>query len=94
MKNKDVIHAVSKMRPVVYSYEGELDDGVEHYGFIAQELEKMFPIDKFGVVTEDENGNKMVRYHEIIPMLVKYVHFMEKRISVLEEKCGGKNEDI
>lgn len=90
MTNKNVIDAVNEMRPVVYFYDGELDDGVEHYGFIAQELEKMFPMDEFGVVTEDDTGNKMVRYHEIIPMLVKYVHFLEKRISVLEKNCGEK----
>jgi hypothetical protein len=85
MKGKNVIDAVQKMRPTVYSYSGELDDGVEHFGFIAQDLERLFPIDKFGVVTEDGHGNKMVRYHEIIPMLVKYVHHIEKRVSKLED---------
>jgi len=84
MQGKNVIDAVQKMRPTVYQYNGELDDGVEHFGFIAQELERLFPMDKFGVVTEDENGNKMVRYHEIIPMLVKYIHYLEKRVSKLE----------
>lgn len=94
MKDQNVIEAVKKMRPVVYSYNGELDDGVEHYGFIAQDLEKMFPMDEFGVVTEDENGNKMVRYHEIIPMVVKYIHNIENRISELEKNVEEKNESI
>lgn len=84
MVGKDVIDAVQKMRPTVYRYTDEHDDGVDHFGFMAQDLEKLFPLDKFGVVTEDEEGYKMVRYNEIIPMLVKYVHQLEKRVSRLE----------
>jgi hypothetical protein len=85
MADKDVIDAIKKMRPAVYEYEGHLDDGVEHFGFIAQELEEIFPTDEYGVVTNDNAGNKMVRYHEIIPMLVKYIQHLEERVSKLEE---------
>ena len=85
MEEKDVLDAVWNMRPTVYEYEGELDDGVEHFGFIAQELEEIFPPDKYGVVTKDNAGNKMVRYHEIIPLLVKYIHHLEKRVNELEQ---------
>lgn len=81
---ENVIDSVKKMRPVVYEYRDKFDDGVEHFGFIAQELEELFPMNKFGVVTEDVDGNKMVRYHEIIPMLVKYIHDIEGRLEKLE----------
>lgn len=92
MQGKDVVDAVQNMRPTVYRYNGKLDDGVEHFGFIAQELEQMFPMDKFGLVTEDKHGNKMVRYNEIIPLVVKYIHQLEKRVSKLEENVEVKDE--
>lgn len=86
MTEKDVIGAVKKMRPTVYRYNKNwLDDGKQHFGFIAQELEEIFPSDDFGIVAEDENGNKMVRYHEVIPMLVKYINHLEERVKNLEK---------
>ena len=93
MSEKNIINAVMEMNPVVFYYKGKLDDGVKHYGFIAQELEEVFPSGIYGLVTEDGNGNKMVRYHEVIPMLVKYVQFMEKRIDILEKNVGIINEN-
>ena len=85
MAEKDVIDAVKNMHPKVYNYTGDLDDGVEHFGFIAQDLAELFPMDEYGVVMEAPNGNLAVRYHEIIPMLVKYVQHLEERVNKLEE---------
>lgn len=85
MAEKDVIDAIKKMRPTVYNYTGTLDDGKEHFGFIAQELGELFPMDDYGVVMEDPMGNLAVRYHEIIPMLVKYIQQLEERVSKLED---------
>ena len=85
MAEKDVIDAIKKMRPTVYRYNTDwLDDGKEHFGFIAQELEELFSMDDYGVVTTDPKGNLQVRYHEIIPMLVKYIQHLEERVDKLE----------
>lgn len=87
MDGKYVIDAIKRMRPAVYQYNVEwLDDNREHFGFIAQELEVLFSKDDYGVVVEDSKGNLQVRYHEIIPMLVKYIHHLEERVSELERK--------
>lgn len=96
MSEKDVIDAIKKMRPTVYNYKArpETDkiqfDDKEHFGFIAQELEELFPKDTYGVVTEDPFGNLQVRYHEIIPMLVRYIHHLEERVNKLEEDVEEK----
>jgi hypothetical protein len=85
MKDENVLDAVKKMRPMMYEYKDGLDDGVTHFGFLAQDLEELFPKDEYGVVTEDPMGNLAVRYHEIIPMLVKYIHHLEQRVEQLEK---------
>jgi len=86
MTEKDVIDAIKKMRPTVYNYNHPaLDDGKEHFGFIAQELSDIFPMDKYGLVQEKPDG-LAVNYYEIIPMLVKYIHHLEERVSELENK--------
>lgn len=85
MAEKDVIDAVKKMRPTVYKYNDSLDDGVEHFGFIAQELAELFPIDEYGVVSVNrDSGFLQVKYHEVIPMLVKYIQHLEERVNKLE----------
>lgn len=52
-----------------------------HYGLIAQEIEKIDP----NLVCTDENGKKSVYYQELIPLMIEYIHTLEKRISVLEK---------
>ena len=93
MDEKAVIEAVQKIRPVKYKHKTDyqgIDMEVEHFGFIAQELEEIFPSEDYGVVTEDPNGIKMVRYHEVIPLLVKYVQYLEDRVQKLEKSVEEK----
>jgi hypothetical protein len=61
----------------------------EHYGFIAQEVEKLFPV----LVNNNENETKTIKYHEFIPLLLlkinrleEYIDLLEKRINSLENK--------
>lgn len=48
-----------------------------HYGFIAEELQQLFP----EAVQDDGNGNLMINYIAIIPMLVKSLQEIEARIN-------------
>ena len=88
MDEKDVLEAVRKIRPTVYKYNDKiegLNDNREHFGFIAQELDVIFPRSQYGIVEVDEDyGFAKVNYHEIIPLLVKYIHHLEERVSKLE----------
>ncbi len=86
MEEKDVIDAVLKMHPTVYKYKGLITDNTDHFGFIAQELEEIFPRDKYGVVVMDrDSGYLKVNYHEIIPLLCKVIQVQEERINKLEK---------
>lgn len=60
----------------------------EYFGFIAQEVESVFP----ELVSTDENGNKFVSYTEFIPLLVEAVKEQEARINMLEKQMRDKVE--
>ncbi len=54
----------------------------EHYGFIAQEIEKLYP----ELVKNSEMGYKTVDYIELIPILVSKIQEMDKEIKELKGK--------
>jgi hypothetical protein len=51
----------------------------EYYGFIAQDVELIFP----EIVSEDEKGNKFVSYTQFIPIIIEG---MKEQQSVIEEQ--------
>ena len=59
----------------------ELPEG-EHYGLIAQEVEKVLP----QVVKTDENGEKAIAYTEIIPILIESIKKQQQMITELQTK--------
>lgn len=48
---------------------GPIDDNKVQYGFLAQEVEEVIP----NAVATDENGNKLINYTAIIPLLVQSI---------------------
>lgn len=73
----DGLEKILKMKPKEYNYKG---DNKVSSGFMAQDLEKLFP----SVVHEHESGFKMVKYHELLPKIVKGMQEMNDKF----EKMG------
>jgi len=71
----NVSDKLASLKGVTYDYNAEAKGGIElldeenrtHYGFIAQDLEKVFP----DLVITDEYGAKAIRYEGLIPVLVE-----------------------
>lgn len=61
-------------------FSKDTDFDRKHYGFIAQDIQKLFP----NLVKEDEEGYLSVNYIELIPLLVKTIQDQESRIDGLE----------
>lgn len=64
----EIAELQSVLKAYVYKYKDESFGSSEHVGVMAQDLEKT-RLGKLAVV-EDENGNKMVSYAKLIPMVV------------------------
>ena len=55
----------------------------KHYGFIAQDLEKIFP----DLVSDNIRDYKTVNYLELIPIMLSKMKQMQEEIDSLKEKC-------
>ena len=62
--------------------------GVEEYGFLAQELDSIIP----GAVALTEEGDRLVNYSALIPILTGAIQELTARVAALESqlKAAGK----
>jgi hypothetical protein len=74
---------VNKESKINYNFDDKL-----HFGFSAQELEKLYP----NLVTKDDNGYLGVNYVELIPLLIKALQEQNEKITLLEEKLNSLSE--
>ena len=70
----------NKLNPVSFTFKDD-EKNKKHYGFIAQELETLYP----ELVTNTELGFKSVNYIEMIPILLSQMKNMQMEIDKLKE---------
>jgi hypothetical protein len=75
---------IDQLRPVRYNpKEGHGDPNEEHLGFIAEEVELLYP----ETVTKDAEGlTSGMMYDRIVPVLLKELQSMRKRMAEMEAK--------
>ena len=73
----DDVVKINKLSAKTFTYKSD-DKQKKHYGFIAQEVEKLYP----SLITMID-GKKHVDYEEIIPILVKHVQILDKKINAI-----------
>lgn len=90
------IDFIRKLKPCKWRYTGNLDDGVEHFGFIAQDVDDLASHERYGFVVLGENGYFGLRMTEFIGPMVKAMQEMDAKIIELENKLemfhGRKHE--
>jgi len=73
------IDDIINLKPVQYSFKDDNKNKV-HYGFIAQDVEKIYP----ELVKNSEMGYKTINYIEFIPLLVKKINDNANEIEKLK----------
>lgn len=71
-------------KKMYFSEDTEYDRS--HYGFLAQEVQKLFP----ELVHEDGDGYLSVNYVELIPLLVQAVQELSAKVEMLESPSKSK----
>lgn len=79
---------IKKLKPCKWRYLPPLDDGVEHFGFLAQEVDQLVPHDQYGVVVIDKDGIYGLRLTELIGPMVKAIQELEEKVKKLESNNG------
>jgi hypothetical protein len=75
--NYDALDRVLRLNPVSFYWKDERIDREKHFGFIAQEVEKILP----ELVRKDSQGKKSLNYNELIPFLTKSIQEQQLQIS-------------
>jgi len=86
------LEIVKKLKPCEFEWETKYinGDGKLHFGFIAQEVEKILSKNKYGIVSREKEGYLSIKYLEFIPLLVKAIQELEEKVKMLEEQNVDK----
>ena len=76
------LNKVKQLRGVTYNWLDEKKGTTEQIGFIAQELEKVFP----QLVMTNKDGYKSVAYSHVIPVLVEAIKEQQQQIDELKKE--------
>jgi hypothetical protein len=80
------------LNPVKYNYKDDSKQK-EHFGFIAQDVEKLFPnlVNTVSVpIDNDEVSIKSVNYLEMVPLLLLKIKDLQNQIDALNNKISEK----
>lgn len=78
-----------QLRPVEYNWKSENDEITKSLGFIAQEVELVIP--KL-VTTDGENGFKQLNTIGMMPVLVKAIQELDKKVTTASGLTGTNGE--
>jgi hypothetical protein len=94
LNSDHLMNTIMQLAPASYLFNSDKDNQPLHYGFIAQDLEKLFP----DFVLTTEKGVKLVSYTGLIPILTKgmqeqqeQIEEMKKEIALLKKLIISKN---
>ena len=71
---------IEKLNAIIPKQYRSANDDLLHFGFIAQEVEELFP----NLVNEDNQGIKSLNYLEMIPLLLHKINHLERIIKELK----------
>jgi extradiol dioxygenase family protein len=82
-----VLDKVLAITPVIYNWNSEEDGTTRHAGFIAQEIEQVFP----DLVHTNENGLKSINYTALMPYAIESIQELHSEIKNLEDLSNADN---
>ena len=100
MDNDFGLETIKKLKPCIFQYKqldenGVVNDGnVKHLGFIAQDLNEIFPEGEFAVVKKDQNGYYMINLLELIAPIVKSIQELNIKIEMLQKQLEGIKDEV
>ncbi|HEV7781581.1 MAG TPA: tail fiber domain-containing protein [Chitinophagaceae bacterium] len=85
-----ILEKIMLLQPKSYLYKSQADNDKHSYGFIAQEVQKIFP----EFVSEKEDGYLGIAYDNFGVIAVKAIQEQQKQIDLLNKKDNEKQQLI
>jgi hypothetical protein len=79
LATSSVLNNISKLSAVTYRWDGQ-DDGFKQYGFVAQDVEDVYP----EFVSEGPDGYKKLSYSSFIPVALEGIKQLDIRLDEIE----------
>ena len=79
---------IRRLRPCKWRYKPPIDDGVEHFGFIAQEVDELASHKDYAFTMIDSNGVYKIRLGEFVGPIVKAIQELDERIGEIEKRIN------
>ncbi len=83
------VDRLTQLKGISYSFKND-GNKVRHFGFIAQELQEIYP----NLVRTGSNGFLTVNYVEVIPLLVEALKESKKSNLILERRIGEMEKSL
>ena len=87
--NENVKDNIFRLNPVEFNYINDSNNG-KHYGFIAQDVEKIYP----ELVNTNDPNFKNVNYIEIIPILLAKMKDMDCEIKNMKKEMENMKKEM
>jgi len=81
LSGTNILAQINMLRPVKYLMKSEAPGSLFHFGFIAQDVEKIFP-----QVVSNGNGMKMMNYSGLIPIAMEGIKEQQQQIEMLQKE--------
>lgn len=95
IQTSPITNMLLKLNPVKYNWKDGAEyekynirpnrTNIEEYGFLAQDLETIIP----GAVAMTDEGDKLVNYSALIPILTAAIQELNDRIAILEAQLNS-----
>lgn len=89
IQTADGLQKITKLNPVRYHMKADRSKAKFSYGFISQDVEKLFPD-----IVEDFEGTKMLAYNNFIPLLTKAIQEQQQQIEDLKKDTEKLKNEI
>ena len=84
------LEKIGRLRPAEYSYNDPSKGDTEKLsmGIMAQDINKIWPFEKYSILNKDFQGMYSVEYHQLIAPMVKAIQELSAKVEELEEKLN------
>lgn len=84
---------ISRLKPAEYSYTDPFNGETERLtmGIMAQDINKIWPYEKYSILHKDLQGHYSVEYHQLIAPMIKAIQELSDKVEKLENKLKEEN---
>jgi hypothetical protein len=85
--NTDILNSLGKLQPITYRWNGQSGSADKQYGFVAQDVEKVFP----ELVSTGPDDKKKLSYSSFIPVNTAAINELNQQVDKID---ANQNSDF